>query len=387
MEDLDRIFKNKHLNSIFSALKSEGAEARFIGGCVRDAMLKRDISDIDIATDLAPDLVEIALSKAKIKHIPIGKSHGTIAAIADGIMYEITTLRKDISTDGRHAVVSYTKDWKIDAYRRDFTINAMSYCPYQKRLYDYSTGVEDIKSSLVRFIGEPEERVKEDYLRILRYFRFISMFPNQVWDEASFNACVKYSDNLSGISGERKWVELSKILQLGNLEVISLMVDSGVLEKLIGKIRVGYDDMLTRLDSDLLLLRLLILIPDETKIVEVAKELKLSNILQRQLNDLRKISFLIVTTDMFYLVSKHGKATVADALKLRNAIEPVFDENKTQELDKISVPDFPVNGADIMREFNLPPCKDVGDRLSLARDIWYGERGMINKEQLLKKIK
>ncbi|HJD59851.1 MAG TPA: CCA tRNA nucleotidyltransferase, partial [Rickettsia endosymbiont of Omalisus fontisbellaquei] len=162
---------SKEYKKILSLLNEKG-QARLIGGCVRDALLGKNSYDIDIATDLIPSEVTNILSKATIKVIPTGLKFGTITAILNNEKFEITTLRKDIECNGRHAKVVFTNDFAEDAARRDFTINALSYCPFKNEIYDYFDGFKDLQQEKVVFIGEALDRIKEDYLRILRFFRF-----------------------------------------------------------------------------------------------------------------------------------------------------------------------------------------------------------------------
>ena len=167
---------NKSIQLIFKILEKDDEETRFIGGCVRDLIAKRKKKyDVDIATTLKPKKVIELLKKKKIKIIKTGLSHGTVIAIINKEKFEITTLRKDIQTDGRHAKVEFTNDWLEDSKRRDFTMNAMS-CDIKGNLYDYHGGVKDLKKGVIKFIGEPKKRIKEDFLRILRFFRFYANY-------------------------------------------------------------------------------------------------------------------------------------------------------------------------------------------------------------------
>ncbi|GIL40254.1 CCA tRNA nucleotidyltransferase [Roseiterribacter gracilis] len=183
---------------------------RFVGGCVRDALLEREPTDLDLATPATPQDVMRILGEAKIRAIPTGVEHGTITAIVDGRPFEITTLRRDVETDGRHAVVAFTDDWREDAARRDFTINALS-ADRSGFVYDYFGGLEDLTHRRVRFVGYADERIQEDYLRILRFYRF------SAWYAASFDtegraACAANVDGLARLSGERVRSELWKLL-------------------------------------------------------------------------------------------------------------------------------------------------------------------------------
>ena len=163
------------IKAIFNAIPDSKEKLRFVGGCVRDALLGQPVDDIDIATPYVPEQVIKFLQAAGLTVLPTGIDHGTVMAVIDGTGYEITTLRHDVSTDGRHAIVAYTDQWQEDAARRDFTFNAL-YLSTEGTLYDPWHGVQDLQNGIVRFIGDPQARIKEDYLRILRYFRFYARF-------------------------------------------------------------------------------------------------------------------------------------------------------------------------------------------------------------------
>jgi poly(A) polymerase len=228
---------------IFDIIKNAGGEARFVGGCVRDSLLDKTPHDIDFAVNLPPETVSDALNKHGITVIPTGISHGTVTAVFGKETYELTTLRVDTKTDGRHAVVEFTDDWEKDAARRDFTINQI-YMDANGKIYDYFNGVEDLKNGIVRFIGNPEDRIIEDYLRILRWFRFnhrYSMYElngrmhvTDAIDSSDARACAKLADNLSKVSVERIWSELKNILTLdgGVFLTIKMMEQHGILDKL-----------------------------------------------------------------------------------------------------------------------------------------------------------
>ena len=197
--------------AVLEALAAVGAKARFVGGCVRDALIGRPVGDIDIATDAVPERVIEALEAAGIKAIPTGIDHGTITAVADGMPFEITTLRRDVETFGRHATVAFTDDWKEDAARRDFTINALS-LDRDGTLHDPFGGVDDLRAGRIRFVGEPEARIEEDVLRLLRFFRFHAHYGRNGLDPGGLAACRKMAPRLANLSAERIWSELRKLL-------------------------------------------------------------------------------------------------------------------------------------------------------------------------------
>ncbi len=197
---------------LFAALGTAGIAARFVGGCVRNAVSGRGVDDIDLAVTAPPDKVMRALQAANIKAIPTGLKHGTVTAIVEGRPFELTTLRRDVETDGRHAVVAFTDDWQEDASRRDFTFNAL-YADPDGTLYDPFDGRADLANRRVRFIGDPDRRIAEDRLRVLRFFRFHAWYGAPPLDGAGFQACARNAGALGGLSGERVAKELLRLLE------------------------------------------------------------------------------------------------------------------------------------------------------------------------------
>ncbi|MBI2255811.1 MAG: CCA tRNA nucleotidyltransferase [Proteobacteria bacterium] len=196
---------------VLDALAAAGGEGRFVGGCVRDALLGREIRDIDIATNLDPEKVLMALAAAGLKAVPTGIKHGTVTAVADHIGFEVTTLRHDVETDGRHATVAFTDDWQQDAARRDLTMNAL-FCDAAGNIHDYFGGLADLKAGHVRFVGDPAQRMDEDYLRILRFFRFHADYATGDFDAAAIAAATQRRHELKRLSGERLRQETLKLL-------------------------------------------------------------------------------------------------------------------------------------------------------------------------------
>lgn len=204
---------------------------RYVGGAVRDTLLGLDVKDVDIATRLLPDVVMERLNAAKIRSIPTGIAHGTVTAPLPGGPVEITTLRRDVGTDGRRATVAFATDWRDDAARRDFTINALYADPVTRTVHDYFGGLADLMERRVRFIGDAHERIREDHLRILRFFRFQARFGAQPADIASENACAELAATLKGLSRERIGMELLNLLGLPNpAPTVARMAELGVLQ-------------------------------------------------------------------------------------------------------------------------------------------------------------
>ena len=222
------------VRAVSAAFAESGRPLRFVGGAVRDHLLERPVKDIDAATTATPDETLAILKRHRIKAVPTGIAHGTITAVQDGASMEITTLRRDVATDGRHAVVAFTDDWKEDASRRDFTLNALYLAP-EGTLYDYFGGQEDLARGHIRFIGEPAERIAEDYLRILRYFRFLATHGRESADIGALAACEAASLELLNLSGERIRQEMLKLLAAPQpLAALEVMQSSGVLAVVTG---------------------------------------------------------------------------------------------------------------------------------------------------------
>jgi len=199
------------LQRLLAALSQGDEEARLAGGAVRNALLGEAVSDIDIATTTVPEETERRAQAAGFRTVPTGKEHGTITVIAGGEAYEVTTLRADVATDGRHASVAFGKDWKADAERRDFTINAL-YATAAGEVIDLVGGLADLETRTLRFIGDAEARIREDYLRILRFFRFFAWYGNGRPDPEGLRACARLKDGMVRLSAERVWAELKKLL-------------------------------------------------------------------------------------------------------------------------------------------------------------------------------
>jgi poly(A) polymerase len=220
--------------AVLGALTAGGAHARFVGGCVRDALLGREAGgDVDVATDAPPETVIAALNAAGIRAVPTGLAHGTITAVVPPRSFEITTLRHDIETFGRHARVAFTDDWEADARRRDFTMNAL-FLDAEGRVYDFVGGLDDLRAGRVRFVGDPATRIREDVLRILRFYRFHAHYGRGEADPAARAACRALASLLPGLSAERIQAELLKLLASADpAPTVALMLEDGVMPVLL----------------------------------------------------------------------------------------------------------------------------------------------------------
>jgi len=247
------------LQAVLAALPG----ARLVGGCVRDAIAGRAVADVDLATPIQPDAVTLALQTAGLRAVPTGLDHGTVTAVSGGRGFEVTTLRRDQVTDGRHAQVAWTTDWQEDAARRDFTMNAMSMLP-DGAVFDYFDGVADLRAGRVRFVGDPAARIAEDYLRILRFFRFHARYGHGDPDPLALDALQSGVPGLARLSPERVWSELKRILATSDpRDAVRLMAGLGVLPAVLpGPVDLARLDRLIQAEGPAdALLRLAALVP------------------------------------------------------------------------------------------------------------------------------
>lgn len=278
---------------LLDALGASDGLTRYVGGAVRDDLLALPVSDVDLATRLRPEEVIRRLEKAGIKAVPTGIAHGTVTAVSDGHPYEVTTLRRDVETFGRHATVAFTDDWQEDAARRDFTINALMADPASGQIFDYFDGLPDLERRHVRFIGDPLQRIAEDHLRILRFFRFHSRFGRGEPDKAALEACTERANDLMALSRERIADELLKILALDDPgATVRVMLDRAILKPVIPEVPPEAWQQLdaliraeeaARIAADPLR-RLSALLPRDPRVAgAVAARLKLSNRARKRL--------------------------------------------------------------------------------------------------------
>ena len=285
--------KRRGMTRVLNALGAEEGLTRYVGGAVRDDLLGLPVSDIDLATRIKPDEVMARLQKARIKAVPTGIDHGTITAVSDGRAVEITTLRRDVSTDGRRATIAFTDDWQEDAARRDFTINALSADPISGELFDYFGGLADLEHRHIRFIGDPLQRIAEDHLRILRFFRFHARFDAGEPDPAALDACTARANDLMALSRERIADELLKLLGVANpAPTVGVMLQRNILKPVLPEIQ---PERLSDLEALLAaeqeagiapdpLRRLAALLPRDPALAEdIAARLRLSNKARKRL--------------------------------------------------------------------------------------------------------
>lgn len=366
------------LAAMLAAIDPDGDACRYVGGAVRDALLGKQAADIDIATRLLPDAVIARLKATGFKAVPTGIEHGTVTAVlADGPV-EITTLRRDVTTDGRHAEVAFTDDWREDAARRDFTINALFACPRTLEVTDYFGGLQDLAAHHVRFIGDAGARILEDHLRILRYFRFHARFGG-VADAQALTACTAHADRLKALSRERIAREL--LLLLGSadpLDAAQLMADCGIWRVIVPELA---DDALATLkrllDREKMvgavpdgLLRLAAVLPVEPLIADtVAARLRLSKA-QRQALARYATPWPKDGTARQIAATVQPASLVSGWLLLRGDEAQVRDQ--WHSIQGWSAPEFPVSGRHILA-LGISAGPDVARVLGETRRRWIAE--------------
>ena len=387
--------------AVVKALTADGADVRFVGGCVRDALLGRESADIDIGTPDPPERVMGLLGRAGIesRNVPRGLSHGTVIAVCDGEHFEVTTLRRDERTDGRHAEVAFTDDWREDAARRDFTINAMSAAP-DGALHDYFGGQEDLKSGCVRFVGDPATRVAEDHLRLLRFFRFYAWHGKGVPDAAALDACKAAAHTIPTLSGERVQAEMLKLLAAPDpLAPLAAMRDAGVLAQLLPEASeakrlarlvaiegsVGDGDPIRRLGA---------LIADAEAAHDVAARWRLAGA------DAARLAALCappapLTPDLDRRTQRRrlyrlSRALFRDLVLLAWAAETTGENEAAwramlEAAETWEAPPFPVTGADVLAR-GIPEGPEVGDLLRTVEDWWLKRNFAPNRAALLDRL-
>ena len=355
------------LSSVLAVLP----EARVAGGAVRDTLAGRPVADIDLATPRRPDDVLATLGNSGIRAVPTGIAHGTVTAVAGGRGFEITTLRRDVETDGRHALVAFTEDWRADAARRDFTINALS-MTRDGAVFDYFGGIADLRRGIVRFVGDPATRIAEDYLRILRFFRFHARYGTGPPDAAAMEAIRAGVAGLARLSAERVWSELARILAAPDpREALALMANLGVLGAVIPE---GTD--LRRLDRIVAagapadpLLRLAALLTGNAG--SFAERLRLSADDRERLIALRRAPPVRPEMDdatLRRLLADTDPALLRDVTWLQGETGPDWNALRMR-LGAMPQPVFPLEGRDVLA-LGLEPGPNVGALLRAVRSWW-----------------
>ena len=377
---LDRVLAEPRLAGVLNLLNQNGEEARVVGGAVRNALLGHKVRDIDIATTALPDETMRRARAAGLKVVPTGIEHGTVTVIAGGEAFEVTTLREDVETNGRHAVVRFGRDFAADALRRDFTINALSVRP-DREICDYAHGLADLSARRVRFIGEARQRIREDYLRILRFFRFSAEYASGPLDPEGFSAAIRERAGLPLLSRERVRAEFLKLLAAPRaLDVVETAAQAGFLGWItggvgeLGRLARAGDDPLRRLAASSLFSR--------HDVPRLRERLRLSNAEDARLHAyaallerLKARAAPLTRADLRPLLAEHGVEAVMDVLTVtagepRPVVEPGFrDDLRLFAEGVLTAPVLPVRGADFLA-LGVPKGPVIGRAVEAARREW-----------------
>ena len=377
---------------------------RYVGGCVRNALMGETVGDIDLAIALNPVEVMAFLKEANIRYVETGLAHGTITAVIDGTPYEITSLRRDVETDGRRAVVAFTQDWSEDAQRRDLTFNAL-YADRSGQVFDPTgQGVNDLRDRRLRFVGDADDRVKEDYLRILRFFRFLAWYGGSAkLDAASLRACRENRAGLKSLSVERVWSEIKKLLLAHNpSRALQIMLTNEILETVMREAsNVDGLETLIKLEAreglkaDPLLRLMSMSVREPLQMALLCKRFKMSNNesgrLRAWADDGTMLSPNVSDRDKRIAIYKAGKQVVLDRARLRAAGEqdPIKSSRWMSFADLAmgwQQPTFPVTGKDL-KKVGVEPGPEMGKAMKALEALWVKSGFAVDKEKLLIALK
>jgi len=393
---------------LITAFAVKPESLRFVGGAVRDALLAREVSDVDAATTLLPEATMALLERSGIRAIPTGIKHGTVTAVIDRKHFQITTLRRDVSTDGRHAEVAYTDDWKEDASRRDFTMNALYLTP-SGELFDCFGGEMDAKAGHVRFIGDPTQRITEDYLRILRFFRFHAHYGKGAPDAAALTACSAQTTYMESLSGERIQYELFKLFSAPRAsETLNIMREQNSFPPILG-FAVTNVEKFVRFESIEKIMAIRIepcvklfefiraaKVTAESALAALVSRLHLSNqdekILQIMLRHLAEVQSNMTQPQQKKLLRKLGTEHFAATVMARwvDSDEAITSDHPYAAMLTLAAqwqpPIFPVNGDDLIA-LGIAPGKELGDTLRTLEEFWEERNYVPSKKALLAQLK
>ena len=363
--------------AVMAALETAGGEgcARFVGGCIRNSLMGQPVDDIDIATRLRPEQTLAALAAAGLKAVPTGVEHGTVTGVSGGRPYEITTLRRDVETDGRRAVVAFTEDWAEDAARRDFRLNAL-YADATGQVFDPTGGgLADAAEGRIVFVGDAETRIREDYLRILRFFRFYAWYGRGAPDAEGLEACARLKDCMARLSAERVSKELLKLLAAPDPRpVVRAMAEAGVLGQVLPEAEpLDLFERMSGLDVDKTL-RLSALLPaDPEAVAQAARRLRLANALRDRLaaaaGNAPEVAVGMPDPAARAALYRLGRQAFEDRLARAEAQAGAPDERLRALARDWIPPRLPVGGRDLAR-LGVPPGPETGRLLKAFEDDW-----------------
>lgn len=388
------------LNEIFNI--NEEDNIRIVGGAVRNFLMEKEISDYDLSCKFVPEKNMEILEKNKIKYVPTGVKFGTITAIINGKPFEITSTRKDIKTDGRHAEVEYTDNFEIDAGRRDFTFNAL-YLDFKGNVFDYFNGISDLKKGIVRFIGNPEKRIQEDYLRILRFFRFFCYY-GSVLDNEGLKYAIKHKDKLKNLSGERIKAEMFKILKanypilaLNIMKLNNILFSATEIENFnFEHLEILYS-IKKYINAEISIELILSLFLKDIKELNILKNRwKLSN-------KENEITFKLLEhkNDEFYdennikklIFYENKKNFIIDLIIINSILNKQLNTNLVNEINKkiefvrqTAIPIFPLNSQDL-KEAGFADVRKYSTLLKIGKEIFVKSNYSFSKDEIISELK
>ena len=394
------IIENTKVSNIFESIEkyNETSEARYVGGCVRKILNKEKFDDIDLATNINPSELKDCLNKSNISFFETGIDHGTITANIENKNFEITSLRKDVKTDGRHALVEYTNDWNQDASRRDFTINSI-YADKKGNLFDPNDGVKDLENGLVIFIGDPDKRIKEDYLRILRYIRFFLNYSKQPHNKEIKKIIKKNINGIKNLSKERLIGELKKILVSNGFaklskddfckEIILTIFPQLKNLNILNKLSKYSNNILYK--KDFVFLISLLIIDESDNANYFLYKFNFSNEDKKKINFLKEIFGKSIDKNffnkknlqkIFYFNSKDYLIDVIDY--------QLFQSNKSNKklidlkkyFENLEKPSFPIKAKKVMEKYNIKEGRDLGQKLRHLENLWVENSFKISEKDI-----
>ena len=398
------LLKHTPVKKIFDSINefSSNSEIRYVGGCVREIIQKKNVDDIDLATNLNPQQVCAALKNNNINFYETGIEHGTITAVLDNFKFEITSLREDIETDGRHAEVKFSTDWKKDASRRDLTINSI-YSDAEGNLFDPFNGKEDLENGVIKFIGDPEQRIKEDYLRILRYLRFFLKYSSQKHDPQILKIIKKNLVGISNISKERLLDELKKIVKSNLLTKLSKDKFSVDLFEIIfpqlKKIKSFSNPNIfakeKMQEANFMFLLSLLIVDGSDNADYFIYKYNISKNDQKRLKIIDKFYSEKITAKSFSeknlnkLFYFNGKEAVIDILSYKLFFSKIVDKKLINLIDTFRfkvLPTMPLGAKVLMEKYDIPEGKNLGNKLKKIEEEWVNNNFQLSKKQIEKII-
>ena len=400
--EFEKLKNQSEVKNVFDAISnfSSDSEIRYVGGCIRKILNNEKVDDIDLSTNIRPEETILALKKNQINFFETGIKHGTITAVINQIKFEITSLRKDINTDGRHAEVEFSKNWKEDAIRRDFTFNSI-YADLDGNLFDPFNGIDDLKNGNVKFIGDANLRIKEDYLRILRYIRFFLNYSNNDHDQNIKKIIKKNIVGIKKLSNERLLDELKKItlsngfLKISkdnfSLEILLLVFPELINIKIFENLNNYAQNNISR--QDFIFLLSLMIVDNTNNVDYFFYKFNVSNEAKKRINFIK--NFISQNYDKKYFSENnlwkifyiHGKQHLLDIINFKLYTSKNLDKKLVKLKDLFiskSKPEFPIKAQSLIEEFNLKEGIELGRKLKEIENLWIENNFNISKKQIEK---